>query len=1367
MHCNSTSGSWNSTVGNSYTWYVISDDTHTLPSVCGNDNCHSLTYYVNHYSQYFTTGSTFIFLSTGIHLLNAFPPLINVHDLTLQGYSMGTVVCHDTSSGFSFINSSSITLNSLQIINCSRNDIHGTALSFINVEAVSLFKVMVMATGGVGAKFHNVSKIDVMDSHFSDNGLQVFNCSLETSQLWHSISITADINEPPPELYYTFLDTLFKGNSPQFGGGVFVDIPLIKSASIFFIQTTFIGITGCLATALNISVDYSDSAEIQIQDSIFIDTHRIDVPNYLIHKEIEGGAVKIKTNNYNSPYMYGFGSHIILISNSTFAHNIAKHCAGIAILYTSSNNSVASVIVTIEKSHFYNNVATIGRAGGFCIRPTGGNGNDRKLQHYITVKESSFEHNEAMDGAAGLFWPSWSDINVYNITIINCSVRYNVMKYQFTKPYYEITSGVIMLRWSSYGASTGNTVLLTNSTFIGNKMGPSVWLWGDNTASEGAIQAVITHCYFYNNSGAYVSGGIKVSFTRTFYSLLISSCIFHSNSGDASGWESPTSVIGIQNYMSFLRQHSKGLITLQNLLITESNGSRHAITLQCDNQLSVINISNITMVNNHITALGSINCALKFSGLNKFINNTTPYSGGALVVNGTGYAYTDNFSSSLVIFMNNKARMGGALYSSAKYSKSYMILACTFLNIINALFINNTASVTGRNIYGGVIVSCLNYTTQILVGLSPDCNELTGKGHMSFMQSNDSISSDPFSIFLCHQHNSTIDYYTKRITREVYPGQSFKVSLVTAGDCRALSPGVLQVSSSKGIHVMTDTSNEYTLTTCKDMYYTPMQTLAGIFKGSMSISIANSVFRYQRPLQVDIHLLQCPHGMILGENGICTCDPSLETLDSVSCNVSLWPYPIVKNSDTDRYWLSYNEEYNCTVVTHCPFDYCSSVDNIDINLNNGTDGQCTLYRSGILCGQCKEGYSLQLGSNDCTKCTNIYLLLFLLFAVAGVSLVLLLIEFNLTVSVGNINGLLFYANIVKLNEQVYFPNGPVPVISQFISWINLDFGFKVCFINGLNGYWKTWLQFLFPFYVCLLVMAIIIASRNSIRLSYYLRSNIVSVLATLILMSFTKTLRNITNALMATKIEYTGEQYTVVWSVDGNVDYLNFKHALLMGFSVLILLGILIYTFVILTGQWLQAYSGKICKSSTCNLMFRLQPFLDAYTGPYKEKHRYWPGILLVLRIFMTFIFIYTSGSVSYVNNYIIILSESLLVLSILSCNFHHSSVNYYYEKFFHINLLCLSCLNSLLSQSHYKMYTSHLTTLSVSLAILAFIPITGQHCIINHIKDRYLKSNNAILPHEIEPLINDDSSTHRKDYSATEVVCRRDSIIYDVYITN
>ena len=179
-----------------------------------------------------------------------------------------------------------------------------------------------------------------------------------------------------------------------------------------------------------------------------------------------------------------------------------------------------------------------------------------------------------------------------------------------------------------------------------------------------------------------------------------------------------------------------------------------------------------------------------------------------------------------------------------------------------------------------------------------------------------------------------------------------------------------------------------------------------------------------------------------------------------------------------------------------------------ITLNN-TDIQCAYNRSGLLCGHCKEGYSLVLGTSHCKQCTNSYLALLIPFAVMGVALVFLLLVCKLTVATGTLSGLVFYANIVGVNRTIFLPVESTDAFSVFISWLNLDFGIETCFYNGMDAYSKTWLQFVFPVYIWLLVALIILVSHFSHRFANLLGDNPVSVLATLILLSYTKILSHI------------------------------------------------------------------------------------------------------------------------------------------------------------------------------------------------------------------------------------------------------------------
>ena len=290
---------------------------------------------------------------------------------------------------------------------------------------------------------------------------------------------------------------------------------------------------------------------------------------------------------------------------------------------------------------------------------------------------------------------------------------------------------------------------------------------------------------------------------------------------------------------------------------------------------------------------------------------------------------------------------------------------------------------------------------------------------------------------------------------------------------------------------------------------------------------------------VHLTILPCPLELVVNFTlGNCVCNNTIAHISGVMCNISWMPYPIERSGNN---WVSYQYGKESCTIAHigCPFDYCNTLP-VKLNLNESDLRiQCNYNRSGILCGQCIQGLSLMIGSNRCTNCTNTKLVsvsIVIVATVAGVVLVILLMLLNLTVSVGSINGLLFYANLVKLNESVFFSSGNIPVVTQFISWCNLDMGLEYCFIDGLDGYVKTWLQFVFPLYVWFLVTVIILGCRYSGRLSRLCGRNAVPVLATLILMSYTKLSRTVTNALMINTLQ-CGEYKWNVWNVDGNIDY--------------------------------------------------------------------------------------------------------------------------------------------------------------------------------------------------------------------------------------
>ena len=351
--------------------------------------------------------------------------------------------------------------------------------------------------------------------------------------------------------------------------------------------------------------------------------------------------------------------------------------------------------------------------------------------------------------------------------------------------------------------------------------------------------------------------------------------------------------------------------------------------------------------------------------------------------------------------------------------------------------------------------------------------------------------------------------------------------------------------------------------------------------------------------------------------------------------------------------------------------------NVSFMLND-TDPQCQQHKSGTLCGSCTTGYSLVLGSNECMECTTNYnMALIILLAFMGIALVVFLIVLNLTVSVGTINGSLFTANTIKLYQPVFLGNQiPVPFFSQIVSWLNLDFGIKICFYNGMDRYVKEWLQFAFPFYVWAIIIVIILICRVSSKVSKLVGSNAVPVLATLLLLSYTKLLRTIVTVLHKRDITlhcHNSSHQLTVWYEDSTLQYAKGKHLYLFLFALIVLvLFCLPYTLFLLLNPLFEKY---LTKYRLCSFLYKIKPILDAYSGPMKDEYRVWPGLLLVARIPVLLAVTFAENLIQFRSLLLLILLSVLVVILTCFLGMYNNHLHNFIETWFIFMLTAMSVL--------------------------------------------------------------------------------------------
>ena len=355
-------------------------------------------------------------------------------------------------------------------------------------------------------------------------------------------------------------------------------------------------------------------------------------------------------------------------------------------------------------------------------------------------------------------------------------------------------------------------------------------------------------------------------------------------------------------------------------------------------------------------------------------------------------------------------------------------------------------------------------------------------------------------------------------------------------------------------------------------------------------------------MAIPILMIPCPVGFSIS-HGICTCD-SFITNQKIANNCNIDTTSITISSGK---WLGYIQNQSYGFASVCPTGYCNN-DLTDIDMTQ-EDYICHPNRRGTLCGNCVEGYSIVLGSDDCDYChANFFLLLTIAFGVVGIAAILILFCLSITISSKVFGGIVFFANMteVSLRDSLTESNVYGHVLNIIFSLLNLNLGFRVCFFKGMTALYKTALQFVFPIYLWQIVVVLVLLSRFSTRISNLISYSSVQVLATLFYMSFAKLLLTVIDIFTPVSVQTPQGDY-IVWYIDGNVMYWKDTGHIIL-FSVAF--GI---TLIYLIPFLLWTTCGSLALRVRC--IRRRRNFLDAYQGRYREGWGWWFGARLWLLV--------------------------------------------------------------------------------------------------------------------------------------------------------
>ena len=804
-------------------------------------------------------------------------------------------------------------------------------------------------------------------------------------------------------------------------------------------------------------------------------------------------------------------------------------------------------------------------------------------------------------------------------------IDYNITLMLSNSDFYHVNVQPVLLIGLLHGVSSKVMLCMKNCKFqynnytaVTSEMRPTIEI----VVSCINMTLYFTNCFFYSNKNANELSLISIevfnydlgfmAYRGKFdkpYVLPFDWCLFPSyiRIKDSNFMRNIGTLIDIQSKKILGCSARFSIIGIFKLLRNSGN-SKDIITVR-DVTVNIIGEAHFSYNSNARNIILFYSCTVIFRKNITFVQNV--YSVGQIITLQSDLAYIKIVENTHIKFINNTYSNQAIRVKVENYIPHpfcvFQYGTITLKNASHALLKNYSISFSGGyklpRYFGhdddGLLINYYTFHCQwlpkaVFRGYHPaDINR-------QIIQSDVKQMYQHTSVCYCHVNN-TYDCSLDMLG-PVFPGQVLQVNLCI--------PYVHDSDNDKIFILYVDTHNAFLPnSTCKVAHQNEIINAISRFSKTYNFTIVSEsnaeceLFLtaqpdlYKRYDAFYVQLLPCPIGFTL-QDGVCDCDPVLSAIidrcyidySAIRRPTNIW---IVQTS-TKKY-----------LISDCPMDYCVPY-STKLNLLY-PDLQCQFNRTGILCSQCQHHLSMVFGSSKCMKCTNVHILVTIIVIVVGIALVVLLYLLNLTVTNGTINGIIFYANVISINDSVFLVNDNVfKPLRVFISFANLDLGIETCFYNKMDSYAKMWLQLFFPSYLIIIAISIIIASRYSTRILRLTYTRSLPVLATLFLLSYTGVLRTVLTVLFSysTITHLPSGHQQIVWSIDASISLFGLKFTILFITCLALFLLLIPLNITLLFTRYFLRF----------RVVNRFKPLWDAFQGSYKDKFYYWTAVHLALR---------------------------------------------------------------------------------------------------------------------------------------------------------
>ena len=1094
----------------------------------------------------------------------------------------------------------------------------------------------------------------------------------------------------------TVFNTSISRNRGEHGGVMWAQASTIEAISVTFIDNSANSDGG---------VFYTDQTTTTISQSNLSNNHADNNGGTVF---ADGGSTQIinSTFSHNSAGSDGAVMRAYLnelkIMESDFNNNSAVYEGG--VLWT--DQCSVNVIETI----FNDNIADCGGAIHLEMGDT-------------VLNMTSFTNNTA--NAGGVLWASRANITSFSTNITTNSAKLSVLHLLSSTT---VWSSITLSDNIGSMLSRGSVVVIEGDSFFVNNIQPPHTTTVNVLFKGGAITAVIQSnitlkgiCQFKNNS-AEKGGALNVIGSMVDVHGKVTIAM---NTATVCGG-------GMYLHHSSLTSREDSTLTLFQNEGTEKGGGVMAIsssiTVNVENSENIMNITHNKAENGggFYFKLNTVFTILKSDPNTShheivvFNSNLAHENGGAIYLSDDGMCTLSSVSDcSFQVY---------AMYQPMPFDYDLFDSRCTSI-----LFYNNTAKDGGNSLFGGLLNMCTvsTFAEPNINNVNMDYSFSNGSLIVSgteYLQSisnilESDISSEPVRVCFCREGEGLPDCNFQLDPIEIRRGQQKNVSITLAVVDQLYNPlnDVIVYSHFGSGNFLCQNHLQNTVGKCTKIDFA-VESFNDTEEIILSLNDGPCEHNPDSKVNVSFHFScsQCPIGFEEDDTRTgcyCSCDSKLLSYftncsgETIVREENVWITSInASGSDTTYHYL---------IHPYCPLNYCqppSSRIRINLNTPNGVDLQCADNRSGLLCSTCKPGLSLSLGSSRCIRCPDHWPINFAVIITcacsAGLLLVAFLLIFNLTVAVGTLNAIIFYSNIVFANQSTFFPSTTSKFVTIFISWLNLEIGFDICFFDGLDTFAKTLLHLAFPGYVILLVILVIILSEHNRKFAQLIgKRNPVATLTTLILLSFAKFLHNIIASLSFTVLKYpTSRGNQVVWLYDATVFYLKGKHIALFSIALLILFAGVFYTTILFLWQWLLRLQDK--KMFAWLKYQKLCHFVEPYHAPYAFSHHYWTGLLLLARVLLYIVFSMNVEGHPQMPLIAIIFTVGFLLFfkSMFVPKLYKKRPLELLEMIMFFNLLVFSALSSFYTSNSQEMSQSVITTISVSITFTLLLIVVAFH---------------------------------------------------------